>query len=256
MLHQLCDQVPSQRRLHLHRCVHVQVPASWGWQQPRLIEDYHLLYIRRGGGGYGVEGHSFEFRPGTVIFIGSGVRQSAWQTPGAPPEIISVRFGLYQAGQPYRRLIQVPDAKQAFQFQGDQQTEQLFGLLPSLYRQQAESESSSLLHVLLGHLDRLYRARLRIGQEPVAKTRQHDGSTITGALDPASIRTASNRPIPSYAHRGRNGAMASLSRNYFVRLFQQEIGTSPKHIKLHHGCALPDTSSKTVKRVCTRSPLI
>ena len=218
LLLRLSEGVPDRHRLRLHRCLDLKVLPSWGWSKPRFIDDYHLLYIRSGRGGYCPGGHELPFRAGRVLFEGSGVSDTAWQDPDDPPVIVSVRFGLYPSRAMTRESVEVvlSDSAQALALdpREDAGWDVLFSKLHRAHVDGCHDEAASLLHAILCDLAR----------NGSSESRSREG------LDPRieRVRIWLERHPAERLDIDAMAKLAGLSRNYFMRLFAAQVGQPAK----------------------------
>jgi len=66
------------------------------WQIPnRTIQDWMLVYIREGNGYYKIEEKKYNIKAGNIYFISNAVYHSAKYEKDTLPNVIAIRFGLY-----------------------------------------------------------------------------------------------------------------------------------------------------------------
>ena len=217
LLARLAELVPARRRLQVHQCVDMRVPASWGWTTPLVVDGYHLLYVRGGTGGYGLPNRELRFEPGSVVVLGSGVAYTAWQDQRDPPDIVSIHCGLYDLplrADARRRILAHSAQAYAIDAPGSDEGVTMragwFARIAQAHAAGRDGEASSLLHALLCDL----------GRGSVALAQEDTG------LDPRIERVRAQLDLHPIVRLTVDdmAERAGLSRNYFVRLFTQQVG--------------------------------
>lgn len=90
----LLAPIPRKNHFRFQHTAKLTVSPEWHIE-PRIIDDFHLLFVQGGDGTYWVDGNKVAMRRGLVVFLTNGVQYEATQNPDDPPEIIPIRFCRY-----------------------------------------------------------------------------------------------------------------------------------------------------------------
>jgi AraC-like DNA-binding protein len=231
----------DERHFRVHTCAALRVPAQWRIA-PRLISDFHLLYVRGGRGVYTLNGQTVQLRAGMVVFLTNGVTYAASQEYGNPPDIIPVRFCAYEnrsgvmvswGGAPIALAMQAGNpARLADHFQ------YLHSAWNSAVAGSPSSACSAFLHVILQEL-LLETRRVELTTRPDARLRRVYDYIVNHPYDRSDLRQLAER--------------AGFSQKYFSKLFKECFGLAPKHLqlqtRLHHARYLLENSEAGVAEV-------
>jgi AraC-like DNA-binding protein len=241
LLSELLAGHADERHFRVHTCAALRVPSQWRIA-PRLISDFHLLYVRGGRGVYTLNGQTVPLRDAMVVFLTNGVTYSATQDYGNPPDIIPVRFCAYEnhsgemvnwGGAPIALALQAGNpARFADHFQ------YLHRAWSSAVAGTPSSACSAFLHVILQELLQESR-RAELTTRPAARLRRVHDYIVNHPHDRSDLRQLAER--------------AGFSQKYFSKLFKDCFGLAPKHLqlqtRLHHARYLLENTEAGVADV-------
>jgi len=207
-------------RIKVHSCFNLTVPEKWGFKD-RKNADFHIIFIKGGEGHYDLEEERVPFEKGKIIFVSQGKLHSAIQNAEKPPQIIPVRFGIYDRNE--NKLLNISDhpfyiayiPKEVGEFH------MLFQKLHRFYLQ-ANSEHMELLcsSVLTEIMSRMYDDFLRFNK----------GITTDYRIEKARLFIVQN-PLSRLTVE-ELASMSGLTEKYFRRLFKQQTGYTPKEYQI------------------------
>ncbi|MBN1669583.1 MAG: helix-turn-helix transcriptional regulator [Kiritimatiellae bacterium] len=239
MLAALLRQVPQRAHFRVHRAYNITVPPEWRFPH-RRNEDLHVVFVKGGRGSYRLGTVHEALERGKLLFISNGFAHSGHQDRSCPPEIIPIRFGLYDN----RTGRSLTPARSPFAISlAVRRTLEFEALFTSLFDHYARGLTplrhaicGSLLHLILGEF--LLECR---------DTRTDVDRRIERARDFMARHPANRRSVAGLAR------IAGLSPRYFSRLFQAHAGVGPAafrvQLRCRHACYLLENTSRSVKDV-------
>ncbi|GIP34010.1 AraC family transcriptional regulator [Paenibacillus sp. J2TS4] len=90
----------GDRIFRIYTSFNVTVPSSWRIEE-RVLEEFHLLYVKSGCVIYQVSGVPLKLKAGSLLFLSDGAVHSAFRDQSEPLSIIPIRFkiGRYEDEQ-------------------------------------------------------------------------------------------------------------------------------------------------------------
>lgn len=228
-------------QIRIHTCFNVTVPAKWGFEN-RINSDFHMVYIKGGQGYYSLADGQAPFEKGKIIFVSAGAVHSAVQDPKAPPQIIPVRFGIYDANT--KMPVECPIIPFSIAYRPKEMNEYR-SLFEKLYQGYIRSKLEHMQlycgSILAEILTRMYDELLNF----------NEGDAIDFRIDKVRLYMEQN-PL-SRLTNDELAAMAGLTEKYFRKLFKQQTGFTPKEYQIRtrigYSRFLLEEGTETIKSV-------
>lgn len=210
-------------RFRIHSLLDVGVTEEWGRRGAFVIEDCHLLYVRRGRPIYHVDGRELPLRPGQVLFAGRGTRIRLSQDRTDPPRIVPVRFDRYLDGAPCSLEAPTGSVAVALFPRDSERFEALFDALCACWMRSHETPALEAAHGLISAV--LFGLMVECR---AAGPKRHQAAD--SLMEIARLRM--EREPESHWSIVDLAARLGLSESYFSRRFSEYIGVPPKVYQL------------------------
>jgi AraC-like DNA-binding protein len=240
LLNDMLNRIPGSCHLKVHICYYLAVPEGWGFKD-RINEDYHIVFIKGGEGGYRVASSSVPFQKGKIIFVSRGMLHSAFQNSDSPPCIIPIRFGVYHNLSNEPADLGLHPSSFAFIPHDRIELQQLF---EKLYRYYAEGgvHSSALCGAVLSEI--LIRCRIELAGESPSIEWDARVEKVKRQIDEAPLTRHTSSQLAE---------SAKLSEKYFRKIFRKQYGLTPTEyqtkIRMEYARFLLSESGQSVKQV-------
>jgi AraC-like DNA-binding protein len=235
-LGRLIQAASESNHFRIHHCYDIRVQQDWHIET-RTIEDWHLLFVKGGKGWYKVDGEYVKLERGKVIFVSSEITYEAGQDFDYPPEIMPIRFCVYnnQTGKASPEIIE----PFWFEFTVNNVSywQRMFEELHWWHLKNNNGDNiGSVSAQILAVLNGAYAKLSRTSSSGDIRIQQVIAFLNTHPLDRSSI--------------GELASKAGLTSKYFTKLFKISTGLSPKSYqlkgRLNYGRFLLETG-KSVK---------
>lgn len=112
-LNHLLELTLGNTFFHITLSFDISVKPSWKIKE-RILDDYHLLFVKQGRGTYIVEDTEIALQQGMIIFLSDQIRHEAYKPAEETLRIIPLRFKIYN--HPQHEWLQINDEPYFFYF--------------------------------------------------------------------------------------------------------------------------------------------
>ncbi|WP_127581343.1 helix-turn-helix transcriptional regulator [Paenibacillus koleovorans] len=219
----LGDMLGSMNRFRLESSYSLTVRPHWSFPD-RIHDDFHLLYVKDGRGGYVIEGvDEVPLLPGTLIFLSPQTTHRAYKYKGIDLSIVPIRFRLFSCDDNGY----IPFEAEPFYFhfvcEPPQEFQQRF---EAIHRYGSSLPASdlrdSLTHTAIAQL---------LGELALHSQLADSGGALSAPLLHPGIRRLASFLDEHPTNRSsleQLAALADLSPKYASRLFHASMGMSLK----------------------------
>jgi AraC-like DNA-binding protein len=221
----ILNLVPSTHYFHINEHWDLTVPAHWATSpnNPLDVTDFRLHIVRSGKGTYIINNHVMPMEKGLIMFFSPPLVYGHKADPHNPPSLISCHFELHDSKSEKRRKNPTFPFFWSSHLSSEEYEKNIpfFEKISRLYCQKQNSRHqqslcSSAIHLLLGNIQEICLTTL--------------DKNFDMRVEAARLHMKDNplraKPFEILANE------AGVGTDYFARLFNKQVGVSPKRYRL------------------------